>query len=100
MEFKHTPGPWVVSDSPLGYTESAIKHGTGMMYLNVVAGRAKIVTKCLHKDSMTLIANAKLIAAAPELLDALIAAYNELNLKYNDTEVINKAKGAIKKATE
>lgn len=62
MDAKHTPGPWVV-DGPRVRTESA----------------ALIATTGYFREASTEIANARLIAAAPELLEAaqLVIAWYE-----------------------
>ena len=58
-ETKHTPGPWEVEDND-GYGGTFI-YATGVTTAEVVG------------DSAEAIANALLIAAAPELLEALKA---------------------------
>lgn len=100
-ETKHTPGPWKIYDAACGLdyypgievsnsSKSIIVFGTDIDDQSGVRG-----------DSRTeRIANAKLIAAAPELLEALMMLLetNEAlpNLKFS-AEV--KAYAAIKKAT-
>ena len=59
----HTPGPWVVADDEVQLHGSTIANVTKENQWNTSAG---IVT-----EVMPWKANAKLIAAAPELLDAL-----------------------------
>ncbi len=76
---KHTPGPWRVTGP------------------NVRAGHALLAIVCDHwADEKTpepeKEANARLIAAAPDLLDAL----KEITLEHGMTE---KARAAIAKAT-
>lgn len=102
IELKHTPGPWrimsgmVVSDTPkdeykttaVAYCSDEFQHKGGLPY-----GK--------ERD-----ANAKLIAAAPELLEALqdllfLVQRSGLNIPAEvSTAPIGKATAAIKKATE
>ena len=64
MEFKGTPGPWLHADSHgLNETAGGAIHGDGKT-LCLVLGNG------IGKEKAT--ANAKLMAAAPEMLDALI----------------------------
>jgi hypothetical protein len=61
-EPKHTPGPWRVED---GYYET---------HLDIVAKcghRVAVATMTYPMDAARVTANAELIAAAPELLEAL-----------------------------
>ncbi len=64
METKHTPGPWAY-------------HNTPTPFIHVAAGGlpiCQIYTSTAHGQSMgEQFANARLIAAAPELLEALQA---------------------------
>ena len=63
METKHTPGPWAY-------------HNTPTPFIHVAAGGlpiCQIYTSTAHGQSMgEQFANARLIAAAPELLEAAI----------------------------
>ncbi|BBV03967.1 hypothetical protein [Providencia rettgeri] len=63
MEFKHTPAPWVVDARAMSAINSSTKHVALVNYSH--HGRDKDVFGDEHK------ANAHLIAAAPELLEAL-----------------------------
>ncbi|HEI8864299.1 hypothetical protein [Morganella morganii] len=64
MEFKGTPGPWSHADScGLNETAGGAIHGDGKTL-------CLILGKGIGKEKAT--ANAKLMAAAPEMLDALI----------------------------
>lgn len=65
---KHTPGPWVTYDDDITQVIASDKDRTLRM-------------GCVFHDSKNLDvvqANARLIAAAPEILEALILAYEEL----------------------
>lgn len=70
METKHTPGPWYALR---GQRNISIRHKTGDKFLpmvNVASVRGKFPADCQYGSSE---ANARLIAAAPELLAALQA---------------------------
>lgn len=80
MNTKHTPGPWHCyqpKDSPRQITD----------------GEMRI---CTMTNRSQEIANARLIAAAPELLEAL--KYIEGRLPERDTKSIGCARAAIDKA--
>ena len=88
MKAKHTPGPWHIYPD---YAESYIESGTGYEVCQVMTNHPK--------NADTQAANARLIAAAPELLDALQAALDDyagidINLNWQET-----ARAAIAKAT-
>lgn len=86
MEFKGTPGPWSHADShDLNETAGGAIHGDGKT-LCLVLGKG------IGKEKAT--ANAKLMAAAPEMLDALIKIV-EMNQQY----AIDKY-GDVRKAEE
>ncbi len=93
MEFKGTPGPWLHADSHgLNETAGGVIHGDGKT-LCLVLGKG------IGKEKAT--ANAKLMAAAPELLDQLIRLRNKIADYHPDDDdhldvvdaVINKALG-------
>lgn len=80
---KHTPGPWVVDDN-------AIVKGKGH-------GRYAVALNVNHAE------DARLISAAPELLEALEIAVAQLDRDGHDLnklgflkQTINKAKGGVK----
>lgn len=97
-ETKHTPGPWLIND---GFISS----GSGETYLIIADPHC---SKDIDIDERE--ANAKLIAAAPELLNVLQYAVNQLYDHYKRggksilpssfEAVVFKAKEIIKKATE
>ncbi|HGY3148248.1 TPA: hypothetical protein ACNVU4_002314 [Morganella morganii] len=93
MEFKGTPGPWTHADSyGLNETAGGAIHGDGKT-LCLVLGKG------IGKEKA--IANAKLMAAAPELLEQLIRLRNKIADYHPDDDdhldvvdsVINKALG-------
>lgn len=79
----HTPGPWVVVQHPDGWTIQNRATGAGAC----VASQ--------YGDSNE--ANARLIAAAPDLLAALKDAVNWLD-DFDDNETLTAARAAILKA--
>jgi hypothetical protein len=108
----HTPKPWLVDDreAPLLVLSGA---PTGLLIPRIIA---KVFSRCRveGEDEVTVVeeaeANAKLVAAAPELLEALrrSTALLEWESKYviggnmSDHEraiIIQLSKAAIKKAT-
>lgn len=92
MSAKHTPGPWV--PNPM------------MLDQICTYGGEPTVVAYAYRDMPAdiVIANANLIAAAPELLDALIAITNQLERigdtrEHKDGAFIRDARAAINKAT-
>jgi len=70
MTYNHTPGPWLVWDSK---GTARIDHTTGV-YRQPDSDDERIIALCdqdLLLSSDEQLANARLIAAAPELLEAL-----------------------------
>jgi hypothetical protein len=93
--FKHTPGPWdAVDKRPDGFTGYSVFSGN------------QFVAYVGDSDRVTPVeANARLIAAAPELLEAcqkLLPAYGEAHALYDlgDCEGSILARAAIAKATQ
>ena len=67
METKHTPGPWTVTADGAGwYIECAPERGHSVAYIMAEIGEEDPDTSDDEKE-----ANARLIAAAPDLLEAL-----------------------------
>ena len=66
MSAKHTPGPWKVYDPEMPYTKAT--YG-----IDGPQGQAVVYFGITHNDGINLLADASLIAAAPELLAALQA---------------------------
>ena len=94
---QHTPGPWTVSneESPLDF----------QMEVRVTSGEAQI---CYFIESNNeAIANARLIAAAPDLLDALqeliyiagVLAQTCLGDEGQKENCLDRAIAAVEKAT-
>lgn len=80
-EHKHTPGPWATCNT----TVYAVDDG-------------EPVARCLDKEIHRAFSDAKLIAAAPELLAALEVAVEYFDRNEIDCIAHDDAKEAIKKA--
>ena len=107
MTAKHTPGPWYALR---GQRNISIRHKTGdrlLPMVNVASVRGQFPTDCPYGSSE---ANARLIAAAPELLDALIALLGVapskapgagliVGAEEKHANALQAARAAIKKAT-
>ena len=85
MTHKHTPGPWVISGSSIWNTET---------HRAIYASGIKPVNERDEEGQ----ANARLIAAAPELLGACLASHNATTQAQLDNAVKLIA-AAIAKAT-
>jgi len=96
MEGKHTQGEWIATKSRQSAEITVIE---GQQNVIECGGRAIVIIGDTNSE-----ANAKLIAAAPELLNSLkecLEGVNELNGEYQEgwDNVIETAQQAIKKAT-
>lgn len=97
MSAKHTPGPWRVKRSESKPAFNVVGTKVGCKYK---------IARCPYisdDDKQEAEANAKLIAAAPELLEALQCLFNAcevLQVLPKNAPEIKLAKSAIKKATE
>ena len=98
-EAKHTPGPWSIDGGGSVISSDAV---TDLAILNMANprfswGGSDFSTKS-HRE-----ANARLIAAAPELLDALrfcaAVCAGEIMHKQGLIDALEKARSAIAKAT-
>ena len=106
---KHTPGPWEFDENNMGLNNGRPYYGILTLDINIGANaRVRINAKNREDECQ---ANARLIAAAPELLEALermvgvCAGYLENQLpsdadSYNPDYVspLSQARDAIKKA--
>ncbi|MCH9751086.1 MAG: hypothetical protein K0U61_02605 [Alphaproteobacteria bacterium] len=88
----HTPGPW-----------DAEKHANGCVFVSGLHAKTGDICDLYHRDSEGEIvvkhnaeSNAHLIAAAPEMYDALIAV--ERTLRGNDLYDLRKVDFALAKA--
>ena len=73
METKHTPGPWTVTADGAGwYIECAPERGHSVAYIMAEIGEEDPDTSDDEKE-----ANARLIAAAPDLLALVLEMFAE-----------------------
>lgn len=92
-EFKGVPGPWVTCDA-----HGPVENGT---CVQDTSEREKMIASCCHYAAREqVVANAKLIAAAPELLEELIETHSALCFtpNYLGSLRYKKNKAAIAKA--
>ena len=85
-EAKHTPGPWQWTQH-FDPTISIYKDGFGQ------------IARLYDSSAGTGKANARLIAAAPDLLDALQSIIEDIDSEFGTDCDYNKARAAIAKAT-
>lgn len=86
METKHTQGRWYI-----GVRRNNI-------FSTDNSSNLKISVQCDNSEELQY--NAKLIAAAPELLEALMIAHDIIALRHAERPELIQIKNAIKKATE
>lgn len=101
MKTQHTPGPWKAVE--LDEHTVAIKLDRNYTHECIHIADARVMSGNLGQEVPIAVANAHLIAAAPELLDSLIECLEgveELNGEYQEgwDLVIEKAKRAINRA--
>ena len=99
---KHTPGPWIGAGPSFG--DPLPRYTTSIMteWEHEDDGFIEICEFPFHHHDGENEANARLIAAAPELLETLEAVTDALaghELNNGDVSAINKARAAIAKAT-
>lgn len=95
MKTKHTKGEWRLSQDWDNKIRIFAESDRGYIPIADVLNPI-----CTPQHSDVQIANAKLIAAAPELLEALKCVLNTLETLGKNTVSMEMAKSAIKKATE
>ena len=89
-EMKHTPGPWVCQTQANG---SSIRHPV------ILSDDGAVATAQWCDNTQKTNANARLIAAAPELLEALQAFVKYADDVNDDSPEFDRASAAIAKAT-
>ena len=78
MQTKHTPGPWYVSTP--GRTDVLYVGPVAVSSHRTALGSGASNPECLsHIDDDSLHANANLIAAAPDLIEALSSLISQIN---------------------
>lgn len=97
-ESKHTPGPWVVwseeGETRKGRAKVSVCHHVG----DLMSEDHICVATVLGDDVAVAAANARLIAAAPELLEAL--RYVRANFADGNTrEIVARIDAALSQAT-
>jgi hypothetical protein len=91
-----TPGPWEHGDNGLIYGQCREDDAEAPFVCDVIEDSAM---QALGILSPVEEANARLIAAAPELLEALEEIYNWLTPDWQQSNLGNNARAAIAKAT-
>ncbi len=96
----HTPGPWI-ADLGEAYRVRAQQDGGQVAIMMSLKGQHGLAGR---RSGDEVAANARLIAAAPDLLEALIAITNQLERigdtrEHKDGAFIRDARAAIAKAT-
>ena len=97
---KHTPGPWRRAES---YRPEIQNVGTSAQAPYILCADGRNVAAAMiggFEDMAEVDANARLIAAAPELLEALVRLLAQAACEGSIwTDPMNEARAAIKKAT-
>ena len=101
MSTKHTPGPWAYSTSQEGWSYTVnIFQADNAAPTDGWSDVAYIIKTCAGEQQAIQEANARLIAAAPELLDALNAAEDLLHrMGMQSSDAYQEIDAAIAKAT-
>ena len=110
---KHTPGPWTITDEmmgPKGDYDAAIMARDGMTYIGGIVGDDRHGSADQWDSAVPVAeaqANARLIAAAPDLLSLLREVaecaeqnYNNNDMLAHDLSYITPRIAAILRATE
>ena len=88
----HTPGTWVMVTDSTGSPQ----HIKSEKYTTVCSFLTSVKRNCGVEE---LAGNARLIAAAPDLLDALKEIEKYMRADFDDMPMSSKARAAISKAT-
>ena len=92
---KHTPGPWLIEAQNCHFGDIATVHNTDEKWVTIYAPHW-METGMDEKEQS---ANARLIAAAPELLEALQMLMNDPGEDRIKSSAWDAARAAIAKAT-
>lgn len=76
---KHTPGPWTVESTGMGYSVRGDGNGHCVVFTNTASCSKAALRRSISKDEEES-ANARLVAAAPDLLEALERITRELGV--------------------
>ncbi len=101
---KHTPGPWFINDHPYDNQPEYILAKTGdskddcrdIVNIAIVERNKNVIEGWRSKEEA--IANARLIAAAPEMLEALKTVVRYAQKSGDTSLAIGRAMNAIAKA--
>lgn len=100
---KHTPGPWEITTHGIKEDGMYIPiYAEDGLWISEAKGRGGIPgSKVGPNNNAEIAANAALIAAAPDLLAALVALVDCVSVRIDDPRIkrFDAAKDAIKKAT-
>lgn len=103
---KHTPGPWISEDCVAGRPPEAgcgiIASDDDFKISNPTRGIVAWASRIVSRPNEETLANARLIAAAPDLLEACELVIGSLSFDREDDfskEVIRRLTAAIAKAT-
>ncbi|NHC53082.1 hypothetical protein [Pseudomonas sp. AU8050] len=106
METKHTPGPWTLQGEPESIRIEGPRNRNSRSHLVLVERVGGRRYGADFSDLSELVANAKLIAAAPDLLEALIKLHESLESLNESGDAgqmvaddVETARAAIAKAT-
>ena len=99
MSAKHTPGPWAFSRSDnFGDARFYVAQQDGAPYTPNYSDVATLIAETVSGERVSIQeANARLIAAAPELLEAL---QEMVEIAESQGHIVKRARAAIAKATE
>lgn len=95
-EAKHTPAPWLIAKSDASFVYALNDNGYNRFWAHVTGGNLRRAESTLRAE---VEANARLIAAAPDLLDALIEIVSADDAHELTQKHIESARAAIAKAT-
>ena len=95
---KHTPGPWSYGDGVITCRKEAFMPNNAKRIICIARCDDKEVNFLENISMGELHANARLIASAPELLEALKNCINALYGGYSPHDAIEQAKQVIAKA--
>ncbi len=96
MSTQHTPGPWTIADDLDRIECIGIYGGTQLVAEIRDPETIKLDERAVEEAMMR--SNAHLIAAAPELLEALRLAQNKIALDLSPVNTDNAVRNAIAKA--